>query len=60
MIPTIPGWGKSSYSGTENACVEICPGRMVGVRDTKNRAAGQLTVSAATWRAFVAHAKRHG
>ena len=48
-------WRKSTYSGGNGgACVEV--GRApdyVGVRDTKNRDLGHLTVSAAAWRTFI-------
>lgn len=49
------GWRTSTYSQTaQGQCVEVgtAPGR-VGVRDTKSRERGQLTVSRATWRTFV-------
>ena len=47
-------WRTSSYSGGQGGqCVEVAPlARIVGVRDTKDRARGHLTVSAATWAAF--------
>jgi len=49
------GWRKSSRSsnGASN-CVEV--GRVPGgaaVRDTKDRAAGHLTTTAAHWAAFI-------
>ena len=44
-------WRKASYSGHEDNCVEVALGPVVGVRDTKARRAGQLTVPAAAWRA---------
>ena len=48
-------WLKSSYSGGDGGqCVEV--GRApehVGIRDTKNRDLGHLTVSAAAWRTFI-------
>ncbi|MGW4060588.1 DUF397 domain-containing protein [Amycolatopsis sp. NPDC004747] len=43
-------WRKSSYSGENYSCVEVALGPVVGVRDTKARQAGQLTVSARAWR----------
>lgn len=57
-LSTAP-WRKSSYSGGANTnCVEVAPlPRTVGVRDTKNREAGYLTVSRSAWHAFV-HAWR--
>jgi hypothetical protein len=46
-------WRKSSYSGTETDCVEVFLAEPVGVRDTKARHLGQLTVSRAAWTALV-------
>jgi hypothetical protein len=50
----VPGanWRTSSWSNDQN-CVEVAdlPG-VVLVRDSKNRAAGHLTVSAGTWVEF--------
>jgi len=46
-------WRKSSYSASQQACVEI--GRGVGIRDSKT--AGQLPVSAAAWSEFLAAVK---
>ncbi|MEV5713258.1 DUF397 domain-containing protein [Amycolatopsis mediterranei] len=46
-------WRKSSYSGAEYSCVEVALGPVVGVRDTKARRAGQLTVSARAWRSVL-------
>jgi hypothetical protein len=48
-------WRKSSYSSSgSNECVEVgvAPG-VIGVRDSKNRAAGRLAVSRTAWAAFV-------
>lgn len=48
-------WRKSSYSDSgSKQCVEVglAPGR-VGIRDTKNRAAGHLTVNRTAWQAFL-------
>lgn len=56
----IAAWRKSSYStGAQQECVEVgvAPGT-VGVRDTKNREAGHLTVSRTTWSAFVRNVAR--
>lgn len=44
-------WRKSSHSGNEGDCVEVAIARTVGVRDSKARAAGQLTVSRQAWSA---------
>lgn len=50
-------WRKSSYSGgSQPNCVEVGPGnQIVGIRDTKNREAGSLHVSAKTWTAFIGY-----
>ena len=47
-------WRKSTYSGHEDNCVEVALGPVVGVRDTKARGAGQLTVSSAAWQSVLA------
>jgi hypothetical protein len=46
-------WRKSSYSGDQTNCVEIALGSVVGVRDTKDRAGGVLTVPAGSWSVFL-------
>jgi hypothetical protein len=51
-------WRKSSYSGAENACVELrLTDDQTAVRDTKNRQGGSLAFTSAAFRAFVAVAK---
>lgn len=47
-------WRTSSYSGQGQDCVEVRrgPGR-VDVRDTKDRAGGQLAVAGEVWRALL-------
>lgn len=46
-------WRTSSFSAGDGNCVEVAVmGPGVGVRDTKNRRAGHLTVTPSTWRAF--------
>jgi uncharacterized protein DUF397 len=45
-------WRKSSYSATEGECVEVALASTVGVRDTKARHLGQLTVSRTAWTAL--------
>lgn len=56
----VGGWRKSSHSTGEGQCVEVATSvDAVGVRDTKNRAAGHFAVRPATWRTF-AHAVAHG
>jgi len=53
MVHVNPLWRTSRYSGGNN-CVEV--GRIpegAAVRDTKDRAAGHLTTTAAHWAAFI-------
>lgn len=45
-------WRKSSHSATEGECVEVSLADSIGVRDTKARHLGQLTVSRAAWTAL--------
>ncbi|WIX83824.1 DUF397 domain-containing protein [Amycolatopsis carbonis] len=51
----VGAWNKSSYSTTQANCVEVTatPAIEIGVRDTKDRGAGHLTVSAQAWTAFL-------
>lgn len=46
-------WRKSSYSATEGNCVEVKLDRSVGIRDTKAREQGQLTVTPTAWTAVL-------
>jgi hypothetical protein len=46
-------WFKSSRSKDVQDCVEVALGENVGVRDTKDRLGGQLSVSAGSWLALV-------
>ncbi|GGP86586.1 DUF397 domain-containing protein [Saccharothrix coeruleofusca] len=47
-------WRKSSYSDGNTNCVEVGFGSAgVGVRDSKNTAAGHLVFPARAWREFV-------
>jgi hypothetical protein len=48
-------WRKSSYSDNDGNCVEVAiAAPEVGVRDTKDRAAGQLAVTGSAWEALLA------
>ncbi|GAA2782479.1 DUF397 domain-containing protein [Saccharopolyspora taberi] len=51
-------WFKSSYSPTQDECVEIALGPdVVGVRDTKDRDGGTLVFDGAAWSRFLNHLK---
>ncbi|MFF1297537.1 MULTISPECIES: DUF397 domain-containing protein [unclassified Streptomyces] len=56
MSGTALQWFKSSYSGSEGGnCVEVATQpAAVHVRDSKNPAGPQLTVTPDAWAAFVA------
>ncbi|MFJ9032650.1 DUF397 domain-containing protein [Streptomyces sp. NPDC102274] len=48
-------WHKSTYSGSDNGCVErgqLRTGRQA-VRDTKDRARGTVVFASAPWQTFV-------
>lgn len=46
-------WRKSSYSGTQGSCVEAAHlSTSVGVRDTKDRDGGTLSLPTAAWRSL--------
>ncbi|MEU4671850.1 DUF397 domain-containing protein [Amycolatopsis sp. NPDC023774] len=51
----VGAWNKSSFSPDQGNCVEVTatPSIEIGVRDTKDRGAGHLTVSAEAWTAFL-------
>lgn len=52
-------WFKSSYSGQNGECVEICrDATAIGVRDSKDPGGGVLAVSDAAWADFVAAVRR--
>lgn len=52
-------WRKSSYSDNGANCVEVAVGTTdIGVRDTKDRAGGELAVPAQAWRAALARFQR--
>lgn len=55
MTEVVSPFWKSSYSGQENACVEVAetaPGGRA-VRDSKQQGGPLLTVSPEGWRAFL-------
>ena len=64
-VPLMPdlsaaAWRKSSFSNAGGNCVEVgfaADGRMVGVRDTKDRSGGVLEVSGFAWAAFLREVK---
>ncbi|QWF78783.1 DUF397 domain-containing protein [Amycolatopsis sp. CA-230715] len=47
-------WRKSSWTQGESNCVEARLTAHVEVRDTKDRAGGQIEVAPAAWGAFLA------
>ncbi|MEV6121864.1 DUF397 domain-containing protein [Streptomyces sp. NPDC052077] len=55
MTEIVGAFRKSSYSGAESNCVEVAPTATGGraVRDSKRQGGPTLTVSGATWRAFL-------
>ena len=51
-------WRKSSYSGGEGNCVEVCRDRSrILARDTENRAGAILRFSPDVWRKFTGQVK---
>ncbi|RAY13824.1 DUF397 domain-containing protein [Actinomadura craniellae] len=52
-------WRKSTRSGQQGACVEIADGlaHAVAIRDSKNPAAGHLTLTPAAWASLTARIK---
>lgn len=52
-------WRKSSYSGNEDSyCVEVAEFlKLVGVRDSKDRAHAQLAFAPGAWSAFLGFVK---
>ncbi|GAA4613272.1 DUF397 domain-containing protein [Saccharopolyspora hordei] len=59
-MANITDWRTSTRTQGQGQCVEVGFGvGCVGVRDTKNRAAGQITVATQRWREFVSSLK-HG
>jgi uncharacterized protein DUF397 len=56
----ITDWRTSTRTQGQGQCVEVGFGAdCVGVRDTKNRAAGQITVAVQRWQEFLQGLK-HG
>ncbi|PRY00060.1 DUF397 domain-containing protein [Allonocardiopsis opalescens] len=54
MATEMGNWHKSSYSAGSQNCVEVREhADRADVRDTKNRQAGHITVSAPEWNAFL-------
>jgi hypothetical protein len=55
VTEVISAFWKSSYSGQENACVEVADTVLDGraVRDSKQPDGPLLTVSRESWQAFV-------
>jgi len=52
-------WRKSSYSGSETECVEVAmTPNVVGVRDTKDRDGGTLSLSTSAWSALLENQRR--
>jgi hypothetical protein len=58
-MDTPTSWRKSSYSGSNNDCVEIAelPGGARAVRDSKHPEGGYLRFMPGEWQAFVAGVK---
>ncbi|GGT94341.1 MULTISPECIES: DUF397 domain-containing protein [Streptomyces] len=55
MSSTAPEWFKSSYSGSEGGnCVEVsAQSTAVHIRDSKTPTTPHLTITPATWTAFL-------
>ncbi|MBE9376085.1 DUF397 domain-containing protein [Saccharopolyspora sp. HNM0983] len=54
----ITDWRTSTRTQGQGQCVEVGFGAdVVGIRDTKNRGAGQITIAARHWRDFVRDVK---
>ncbi|MEV0065107.1 MULTISPECIES: DUF397 domain-containing protein [unclassified Amycolatopsis] len=51
-------WQTSSYTTDQSNCVEVATSLVeIGIRDTKDRAGGHLTVSRTAWTAFLSSAR---
>lgn len=55
--PEFTHWISSSYSGSNGGnCVEVAfAARSVGVRDSKTRDSGHLTIASHAWNALLTH-----
>ncbi len=57
----VTAWRKSSYSGTETACVEVAHRDgtpFIGIRDSKNPTAAHLTITPTALRHLLITASR--
>ncbi|WP_424536939.1 DUF397 domain-containing protein [Sphaerisporangium viridialbum] len=55
----MPAWQKSSYSGTDDNCVEVAnlPSGGLAVRDSKNPSEPTLSCTSDVWHAFISGVK---
>ena len=59
MRDDVRAWRVSSFSGANNACVELAVGSAeTAVRDSKNRGGAVLSFGASAWSAFLERSKR--
>lgn len=60
LTPSFTNWRKSTRSNPGGNCVEVgftSDAATTGIRDTKDRSYGTLSVSAGAWTAFLANVK---